>query len=861
MERIWTMYSLRLFGGLSLEGADGPVTGRPAQHRRLAMLALLATQRTAMVSREKVLGYLWPDTHPERARHLLADSVYVLRKALGEDIVLSSNDDLGLNPDIVETDVRAFDEAIDRKDPAAATSLYVGPFLDGFHMKSAPEFEHWVDDQRRRFADRYAKALEDLAEDASRRGDLSQSVELWRKLAAHDAYDSRIALSFVNALRAAGDNAGAVRHAQRHEILLREELGVAPSPDLLDAIRQLQRAPTDLQAMSTESRPVAPVAPDRIATDDDTVLGSAKPAVRWLPVSVVAAAVILIVGATWFTGGLGKRAPRADADIPRLLVLPMENLGNAEDDYFADGVTDEITSRLAGLSGLRVIARQTAIQYKGSPLSAREIADELDVDYVLEGTVRTDRAPDGSGQVRITPQLIRTSDETHLWAEPYTVPLIPGEIFRVQAEIALRIVERMDVVLSEPEEEAITLAATDNPEAYDNYLRGVSYRDRRLRRIEDRRLAAEMFGRAIELDSEYVDAYVAFARQQQLLFGEHAQLTAGPLAKAAVYRITELMPDHPTSYLAQASYHISVTRRYDLAEQHLSAALRAKPDDWSIVFFLARVQKARGKYEEALTTYQKVLDLNPRRQENDLWLGRTYYEMRRYAEAETHLDRALVRRPDHAMGRFLKTMLYLSWDGNTERARRAFDTALERTDLLRFLLTNWDFDDAMVLRIFADDLADRLQRRALRGSPDDSAAYYLAKADAAVSNGRTSVGRAYSDSARVVLEPRVELRPDRLRGHGNLGLAYAGLGRFDDAKRAGERAIEPIAGWLTASYNGPRLARIYVMMGDYDAAVDRLEQLLSAPSIISVPLLRFDPVWDPLRGHPRFEALLARDEN
>lgn len=142
------MYSLRLFGALSLEGADGPVTGRPAQPRRLAMLALLAAQRTAMVSREKVLGYLWPDTHPERARHLLTDSVYVLRKALGEDAVLSSNDDVGLNPDIVETDVRAFDEAIERKDPAAAMSLYVGPFLDGFHLKRAPEFEHWVDDQR-----------------------------------------------------------------------------------------------------------------------------------------------------------------------------------------------------------------------------------------------------------------------------------------------------------------------------------------------------------------------------------------------------------------------------------------------------------------------------------------------------------------------------------------------------------------------------------------------------------------------------------------------------------------------------------------------------------------------------------------
>jgi len=158
------------------------------------------------------------------------------------------------------------------------------------------------------------------------------------------------------------------------------------------------------------------------------------------------------------------------------------------------------------------------------------------------------------------------------------------------------------------------------------------------------------------------------------------------------------------------------------------------------------------------------------------------------------------------------------------------------------------------------DFADPLQRRALRGSPDDSAAYYLAKADAAVSNGRTNVGRAYSDSARVVLERRLELRPDDLRDNGSLGLAYAGLGRFDDAKRTGERAVELSAGVITASFTGPTLARIYVLTGDYDAAIDRLEQVLSVPSIISVPLLRFDPLWDPLRDHPRFQRLLLAEQ-
>ncbi len=846
------MYSLRLFGGLSLEGADGPVTGRAAQHRRLAMLALLAAQRTAMVSREKVVGYLWPDTHPERARHLLADSVYVLRKALGEDAVLSSNDDVGLNPDIVETDVRAFDEAIERQDPVAATSLYVGPFLDGFYLKSAPEFEHWVDDQRRRFADQYAKVLEDLAEDASRRGDLSQSAELWKKIAAHDTYDSRLALSYINALRAVGDVAGAVRHAQHHEILLREELGVAPSPDLLDAIRQLQRAPTELQAVSTESRPAVPVAPDRIATDDDTISGSVKPAVRRHRVSIWAAAVILIAAATWFTGGFGERAPRADSDIPRLVVLPMENLGGAEDDYFADGMTDEITSRLAGVSGLRVIARQTAIQYAGSPLSAREIAEELDVDYVLEGTVRTDRAPDGSGQVRITPQLIRASDETHLWAEPYTADLVAGDVFRIQTEIAARVADGMGVVLRRPERELIASGGTDSQEAYDYYLRGKSYYDRNLRREEDYRLAADMFERAVAADPDYVEAYAMLARTYSDLGTglEFSQADAIPKALRAAERAVQLAPDHPAAHWAMGVYHARISGRLELAEQHAQLAMQARPHDVSVQLLLSGVQRALGKRDEATAILEEALELDPRSAGILQVLADYRLGAGRYAEADALWDRFMELLPDSPLPYFWKTVNYLFWDGSTERAQKVVEAAAGRADLVILLLISWDFDDELVLRIFADHFDDAIQRRTIN-DPADSVAYYFAKGDAAGRNLNAMEAAAYYDSARVVLERRHESSQYRRRTTRNLGLAYARLGRAEDARRM----------VAETERRGEMQAESYMLIGDYDHAVDILEQLQGVSRLVSVPMLRIDPLWDPLRDHPRFQALLARDEN
>ena len=266
--------------------------------------------------------------------------------------------------------------------------------------------------------------------------------------------------TLMGLLAGSGDRGGAVAAYTEFERRFRDELGLEPSPDTMALLHELREAPyvVDIASVTAEQSDspqegmiLGPPALAGPRSDQPETVSSNMHASRTLlRIGLVAASVLLVVATVAVVMSRGGPVG-TEEEVPRLVVLPFVNLGEPEDDYFADGMTDEITARLSGFGGLRVIARQTAIQYEGSPLSVREIADELDVDYVLEGTVRTDRTPDGSNQVRISPQLIRASDETHVWAEPSTVSLIPGDIFRVQAEIAARIAAGMDVVLLEPE--------------------------------------------------------------------------------------------------------------------------------------------------------------------------------------------------------------------------------------------------------------------------------------------------------------------------------------------------------------------------------------------------------------------------
>lgn len=225
-------FSLQVLGGAALEGSDGTVHGRAAHKRRLALLAILAGARGRPVARERILGLLWPESSSTAARHLLSESLSVLRREMGEDAFVCRGDELSLNPEVVTSDLEAFECAVERGDIATAAGLYAGPLLDGFYVAEAPDFERWAESERDRVGRVYAGVLEALAEEREREGTPQAAAGWWRRLAAHDPYSSRVALRLMRSLEAAGEREAALRHASVHAALLREDLGMEPSAEL-----------------------------------------------------------------------------------------------------------------------------------------------------------------------------------------------------------------------------------------------------------------------------------------------------------------------------------------------------------------------------------------------------------------------------------------------------------------------------------------------------------------------------------------------------------------------------------------------------------------------------------------------------
>src|SRR5687767_10876983 len=227
------MFILQLCGGCALLSSGEAVTGPPAQRRRLALLALLASSPSG-ISRDKLVAFFWPDDDRDRARHFLADSVFTLRKSLGKDALVTAGDDVRVNSEVIASDVARFEELADAGDLAEAAALYRGPFLDGFFIADAPEFERWVERERDRLARRFASCLEQLATGHESAGEWASAAEEWRRLAAHDPHNSRVALRTMRALDACGDVAGCLRHAQNHQARVRDDLGLESDPAVVE---------------------------------------------------------------------------------------------------------------------------------------------------------------------------------------------------------------------------------------------------------------------------------------------------------------------------------------------------------------------------------------------------------------------------------------------------------------------------------------------------------------------------------------------------------------------------------------------------------------------------------------------------
>ena len=570
--------------------------------------------------------------------------------------------------------------------------------------------------------------------------------------------------------------------------------------------------------------------------------------------------LVLVVGTAILYFRNGERVPLSEKKM--LAVLPFENLGSPEDEYFADGITDEITARLAGIEELGVIARTSAIQYKNTEKSIQQVGEELGVEYILEGTVRWQRLSEGQSQVRVTPQLIRVSDATHVWADIYDRDI--ADIFEVQSDIAEQVAEELGIALLEPKRRALKDKPTANLEAYNYYLRGNEYFNRGYTE-KNRRIALQMYQKAVELDPDFALAYAKLSRTHTNLYWFHWDRTEKRLAKAkkAVDRLLKLNPDLPEAHLALGIYHYHGQLDYDSALKQFDIVRKRQPNNADLLAFIGYVQRRQGKVEQALLNIKNAYKLDPRSAILANQVGETYILLRSYPEAEHSYDQAISLTPDFPEPYALKAKLYLIWEGSTENARAVLEDASQKVssaDDPSFVFT-W-----VLLDVFDGNYQDVLYRlSSVSLEAFDLQSYFVSKAQLYAQiyglMGNQQLQQAYYDSARSIIETKVQESPEDARYHSSLGIAYAGLSRKEDAIKEGKLAVEllPVSKEaMRGAYRVEDLAAIYAMVGEYDAAVEQLAYLLSIPSHISVPLLRLDPKWDALRDHPRFQRLLKR---
>jgi serine/threonine-protein kinase len=597
------------------------------------------------------------------------------------------------------------------------------------------------------------------------------------------------------------------------------------------------------EQLSVEPTPALPAATVEVA------IGSRRR--RQLGVIGVVALLAVAVG---IVATVMRGSGPVESGLLRLTVLPFENLGAPDDEYFAAGITDEITARLAGVSGLSIIARQSAIQYKNSTKTPQEIGSELQVEYLLEATLSWQHSADGSSRVRVRPQLIRTSDASHVWADVYDEDLT--EVFQVQTSIAERVVNALGLALLEPRQQSLELTPTGNLEAYDFYLRANDY-FRRTVSEENYQVAERLYTMALDRDPDFAVALSQLSLLHSRSYWYFFDRSEDRLARAkdAAETALALGPDLPQAHLALAEYYYMGRRDYDRALRQLTIATRERPNDSELLSEIGAIQRRRGSWREAAKTLDRVSELEPRSASHALQAGITHVYARGYPDAERHFTRALAFALDEVRPYVWLARLALAWQGDTARARSLLQNAYRVSPRALDPQAWWHWALIRILDGPSPQTEHRLSELYV-----DSVFFHLAAAELHSLAGRQTVMQASYESARLLLETRSSERPDEPRFHSELGLAYAGLGRGDEAIREAQMAID-LQPPTKDAILGPdwiwNLARVHVMLGKPDAAILQLERMLSLPSPVSAHWLRLDPIWKPLHGHPRFEQLLT----
>jgi serine/threonine-protein kinase len=403
---------------------------------------------------------------------------------------------------------------------------------------------------------------------------------------------------------------------------------------------------------------------------------------------------------------------------------------------------------------------------------------------------------------------------------------------------------------------------TRNAEAYDLYLRGMDYLGR-TNQEPDLRNAARFFEQAVKADPSFAQAHARLSRVHAQIYWHHYDRTDARLrlAKQAADAATTLAPELAETHIALGFYHYWGELDYVAALREFEAARRQQPSNSELLQAIAYVERRQGRWEESLARFVEALRYDPRSGVRNFEAGDNYFSLHMYPEAEHYLDRAITLSPDWNNPYIYKAWLYVTWRGDLAAGRAVLHEGLGRMEAGRFAAGLLPGDRVSASLVTADSsFAPMLAGLSLANFAGDSARYHLLKAEAAMFR-RDRVGeRAYGDSARVLLEARRRMRPDDEKMLTILGLAYSHLGRHEEAIRVAEQAAQRLPldrDAVSGPFLQSNLALIYMAAGRHDRAVAILERLLAVPSWITPAALRADPIWRPLRTHPRFRALSA----
>ena len=575
-----------------------------------------------------------------------------------------------------------------------------------------------------------------------------------------------------------------------------------------------------------------------------------------LSAGIAALTVILVVG-----GLLLFRGEKRQTSISSIAVLPFQNLSaERRHGYFAGGLHDELLTQLSKVAALKVISRTSVMGYTGKNIPLKQIASQLGVGSVVEGSVQV-----VGGRLRVNVQLIDAATDEHLWAERYDRTL--DDAFAIQSDVAQRIVAAVGVALSSTEQRGLAAAPTVNAEAYQLYLQGREYFTRPGYLRQNNEIAQQLYERALALDPNFALVHAALSEVHGVMYWFRYDPSA---ARAARQReeaeaAIALMPGLPQAHVAMGLAHYWGRRDYQRALEEFAIALEGLPNDAQLWASIGFVHRRVGNWDKVFAAFEKATQLDPRSAGLFYDLGGyTYRLMRRYADAVRAYDRALSLAPDLHDAVIERGWTYVRWQGQLDTLRVVLSRVLSDAKLgdlgsvtaQRAALLLWERD--------ADGLLQELQSARINAFEGHyfllPSALYAAWAHQL--RGDHAAARAAFESARVLLDSVMKELPGDWRLHAARGLALAGLGRRDEALREARWLQQSVVYRKDAFERTMFLvedrARILAQAGDAEAALDEIERLLSGPSFLSVHTLRLDPRWDPIREHPRFKALLAK---